>query len=83
MFCTIVSIPGIKANAVEVIGISLGESVTDCPLNLCVPVVLLRPYGLSYARPWHGYHVRDQHRRLQMQTVVAGAVTQTASPKLR
>ena len=23
----------------------------DCPFNLCVPVVLLRPYGLSYARP--------------------------------
>ena len=51
MFCTTVSIPAIKANAVEVTGMSLGESVTGLPFNLCVPIVLLRPYSLSYARP--------------------------------
>ena len=54
----------------------------DCPFNLCVPVVLLRPYGLSYARPWHGYPTQDRHSRLRMQMAVAGAVMQTASPKL-
>ena len=54
----------------------------DCPFNLCVPVVLLRPYGLSYARPWRSYNARDRHRCLCMQTAVAGAMTQTASLKL-
>ena len=55
----------------------------DCPFNLCVPVVLWRPYGLSYARPWHGCNTQDRHHRLQMQTAVARAMTQTASLKLQ
>ena len=42
--------------------------------NLCVPVVLLRPYGLSYTRPCCGYNVRDRHRHSCMQMTVAGAV---------
>ena len=52
---------------------SLGESVTGLPCNLCVPVVLLRPYGLSNACPWCGFNARDRHHHLRMQTVVAGA----------
>ena len=75
MFCTIVSIPAIKANAVEVVGMSLGRVSRDCPFDLYVPLGLIRPYGLSYALPWHGYHMRDWHHRLRMQTAVAGAVT--------
>ena len=51
MFCTTVFIPAIKENAIEVAGMSLGENVMGLPFNLCVPVVLLRPYSLSYARP--------------------------------
>ena len=31
MFCTIVFIPAIKVNAVEVVSMSLGESVTGLP----------------------------------------------------
>ena len=47
-----VFIPAIKANAIGVAGMSLGESVTGLPfLNLCIPVVLLRLAGLSYAHP--------------------------------
>ena len=41
----------IKANAVGVVGMSLGESVTGLPFfYLCAPVALLRPSGLSYAQ---------------------------------
>ena len=47
-----VFITAIKVNAVGVAGMSLGESVMGLPLfNLCVPVVLLRPSGLSYTHP--------------------------------
>ena len=46
--------------------------VTGLPCNLCVPVVLLRPYGLSYARPWCGFNTRGRHHHLWMQTAVAG-----------
>ena len=51
MFCTTVFIPAINTNAVKVAGMSVGENVTGLPFNLCVPIVLLRPYGLSYACP--------------------------------
>ena len=63
--------------------VSLAHVSRDCPFNLCVPVVLLRPYSLSYARLWHGFDVRDRHCHSRTQTMVAGAVTQNASPKLQ
>ena len=48
----------IKANAVGVAGMSLGESVTGLPFfYLGVPVALLRPSGLSYAQSVTCLHV--------------------------
>ena len=41
MFCTTVFIPAIKANAIKVAGMSLGESVTGLPFQpLCTHSVV-------------------------------------------
>ena len=46
----------------------------DCPFNLSIPVVLLRPSVLSYACPWRGFDAQDRQRCLWMQVAVAGAM---------